>query len=436
MSEEEVTEENIEVQTPEEGGEEESSNPIFDALFKAVESEDTDEEEQEEFTPPSSLQSALHDIEQGIDSEETPEATQEAPEQGSLTQEVEPKKKKKRVARKKEIVDPDFSPVETRSAPPPRQNADTSGLNIHEKSRYELAQWASQNVKGYQGKDAQYLKFFNDHKKYLQTRISEDPDIELENDESYRKFLAQNRPEFDTDFIKNSQLKKDAERSAIEKLTPEIENQKRELTRLKNQPLATKAKADSRKLVAQAVPKEIMEGFRKNPNFSTTHALEAKIVDRVLGEANAMVEAFHDIANDIEDYNSNNPIHAQLAKWIDNEQTSFINSGKTKRQGKTFVRRERFPHVPASEQSKYYTFSDEDMVRILAQRAGSSMKDQINNSLKQLEESGFTRGSVSQKPQSVPQSTQRITPSPRPGPSVESAHQNPSENKVLSLLGL
>ena len=436
MSEEEVKE-NVE-ETPEVAEEEDSSNPIFNALFKAVEN-DEPEEEQEEFVPPSSLQSALHDIEQG-DTGEAEEKKEEQVEQPAAEEEVK-EAPKKRVARKKKIIDPDFKPEVKKTLPPspPKPQSDLSGLNPHEKSRYELAQWASQNMKGYQGKDTQYLQFFKDHKKYLDKRLQEDPDVDLNEDQDYLRFLQQNRPDFNVELVKEAKTLKIAEENALKKLTPEIEKQQKELKRIKAEPAAKKAIASTQGLIAKSVPSEIMTEFRNNPNFTKTHALEAKIVDRVLGDANAMAEAFHQIAGDLVDFDEKNPVHARLSQWIDKEQNAFIQTGKTKKNGKVFVRRERFPHIPANERQNYYTFSDNDLMKILAKRAGDSMKAQIDKSLKDLEASGFVRnGQPAPKAQQpvVQQPTQRMNPSPRPGPSVDSKQSDPNENKVLSLLGL
>ena len=435
MSEEEVKEnENVE-ETPE-VEEEDSSNPIFNALFKAVEKEEPEDEKEEEFAPPSSLQSALHDIEVG--NEEEPKSEEQSTEESQATEEVK-EAPKKRVARKKKIVDPDFKP-ETKIPPKPQSiNVDTTGLNDAEKERYELAKWASSNVDGYKGKDAEYLQFFRNHKKYLEKRIQEDPDVDFQEDEDYKRFLAQNKVNFNANQVKEAKIQRQAEENALQKLTPEIQKQQRELHRLRAEPVAKKAIEESKKLVARAVPAEIMDEFKKNPQFTKTHALEAKIVDRVLGDANKMIEAFHAIASDIIDFDEKNPVHVRLSNWINQEQEAFIQSGKTKRGGKTFVRRERYPNVPAADRDKYYTFSDSDVMQLLAKRAGDSMSKQIAKSLEELESSGFVRQSASlqetQTPQ-VEQPAKRMNPSPRPGPSMETGNSDQGENKVLSLLGL
>lgn len=433
MSEEENQE--IENEVPEEV-EEESSNPIFNALFKAVEEDSPEEgEEQEEaFTPPTSIQSALHEIgqdDQPAAEEETVEEAQEEEEQPA------PEAKKKKVARKKNIVDPDFKPSKPIESKPEAPQVDTSFLNDKEKARYELAKWASSNVEGFRGKDAEYLKFFKAHKDLLDRKIADDPDVNLEEDEEYIRFLKQNRPAFDVQRVNNERIRRDAEKSALDKLQPELEKQKKELAAIRNKPIAKQQIDGTKKAIANNIPKEILEGFRGDPNYTKTHALEAKIVDRVLGDANAMATAFHEINNDIIEYDPKNNIHVALAKWIDLEQDTFIKTGRTKRNGKVFVRRERFNRVPESEKNNYYTFSDEELMDMLAKRAGKSMQDQIQSTLQELQNSGFVRAGQqqAQKPSEPKTSPKPLTPSRRPGPSMDQQGSD-NENKILSLLGI
>ena len=442
MSEEQVNEVEEQEQPAEENVSEDSDNPIFNALFKAVEEEEPKEEEtEEEFTPPSSLHGALHDIEAGATSEPKQE---EEPAEQKEEPAVEAKEpiKKKRVARKKNIVDPNPEAEAPRAAPtskPPVAQENISDLNASEKERYNLAKWASQNVKGYKNKDKEYLAFFRNHKRYIEKRLKEDPETNLTEDEEYQQFLLSNRPIFNVQDVQNRKIQTQAEQKAIEKLQPEIDKQQKEIQRIQNAPKARQEKTDSRRIVSKAVPEEIMNGFKSDPNYTKTHALESKIVDKVLGDAYAMIDAFHDISNDMVDYDENIPTHAALARWIDNEQNAFIQTGKTKRNGKVFIRRERFPQLSEAEQQKYYTFSDKDIINLLAHRAKQSMTTQIEKTLKDLEASGFSRSQAVQKKTETP-STQpsppRHNPSPRPGPAAPQAEAKPSENKVLSLLGM
>ena len=417
---------------------EENSNPIFDALFKAVDDDSEEQkEEEEEFTPPSSLQSALHDIEQDEVGEEQP--SEQPIEQEAKQEEVKPKK---RVARKKKIVDPDFKPsVPTAKPPPlpPLKKEDTSFLTQEEKERYELAQWASKNVDGYAGKDSQYLKFFKDHKKFIEDKLKDDPDTDLTEDESYRQFIARSRPAFDHAKVREAKIKNDAEQSALNKLMPELEQQKKELQKVRNEPRAKMQKQAKKSIINKSIPKEILEGFKSDKDFVKKYRVEAQIVDKVLGDAYSWVDAFYDISNDLVEYDPNNSVHAQLSKWIDGEQTAFINSGKTKRDGKTFIRRERMERVPSNERDNYYTFSDDDLMNILAQRSQHAINNQIKQTLDSLEQQGFKRelAAITQKKaEPAMQQPKAISPTPRPGPAVQASAGEGKDNKILSLLGM
>jgi|11_taG_2_1085331.scaffolds.fasta_scaffold01964_2 hypothetical protein len=431
----EVTQEEPQAEQAE-ASEEDSSNPIFDALFKAVDEDPKEEDEEEEkFVPPSSLQSALHEIEQGNIGEQH---EQEQPVESEAKQEeVKPKK---RVARKKKIVDPDFKEEKfTPPSPPEIPKEDLSSLTEDEKARYDLAKWASKNVDGYRGKEKQYLKFFKDHKQFIEDKLKEDPDIDLTEDETYRQFLGRNRPAFDLNRVKEAKIKSDAEESALQKVLPEIEQQKKELLKVRNEPRAQGQKKSKRALINKSIPKEILDGFRSDKDFTKKYKVESQVVEKVLTDAYALVDAFYDIANDLKDYDPNNAVHVHLSKWIDGEQSAFINSGKTKKQGKTFIRRERMEKVPEHERQNYYTFSDDDLMNILAKRCEVAIGTQIKQTLDNLEQQGFKRdlSALGQKPkEQAVQQPKAISPSPRPGPAVQSSSSEPKDNKILSLLGI
>jgi hypothetical protein len=435
MSEEQIDEQ-VDEAPAVETAEEESGNPIFNALFKAVE-EEQEEEDVREFTPPQSLHGALYELdanEEDLPEDSIEEHKEDVPQEPQATE-----SKPSRVKRRKRIVDPKFEkPLVSPTEPSPQEYDDLTGLNADERKRYELAKWASENLEGYKNKHKSYLSFFRKHQEFLNKKLSEDPDADLSQDSEYRSFLVQNQPAFNAEEVKEKKITTEAEKKALSRLQPEHQRLERQIKALRNEPIAKELKAKKKKLVSDHIPKDVMDLFRSNPNFSKTHALEAKIVDRVLGDAYSMIEAFYDIAHELTDYDENNPIHVKLSKWIDNEQTNFINSGKTKRGGRLFVRRERFPSVPEAERSKYYTFSDDDVMKLLAARAGQSVDTQIKNTLKNLQESGFTRGGQqSLNPPPIPQAAPatRRSPSPRPGPSAPQAEPK-SDNTVLSLLGL
>lgn len=444
MSEEEVDEQVPAEAEPQveasEGGEEESSNPIFNALFKAVESDESQEEEEEEFQPPTSLASALHDIDNGDMGE--PEPSQPESSSEAVQEAVQEVKPKKRVARKKKIIDPNPTSSQPDFTPeiPAEAKEDISDLTQDEVARYELASWASNNLPEHKGKEKKYLGFFRAHKEYINKRLTEDPDIDLTEDSEYRGFLAQNKIEFNAPEIKEKRIISEARAAAAEEYQPRQAELERKLQALENKPKASEAKQASRKSISASIPQEILTAIKDDPEYTQKFRMESEIVDRVLGDAYSMSDAFQDINHNLAEYDESNPVHAQLAKWIDSEQTAFINSGKTRKEGKTFIRRERFAQVSPNDAGKYYTFTDNDILAILAKRVGESINSQISGQLKRLEQAGFTRqvNQVTQAPVEQVQQQAPAAPRPslRPGPSAPQAAEGGNQNKVLDLLGL
>lgn len=438
MSEENIeseTELNAPQDTPEVESQDsiESDNPIFNALFKVVEDELPEEEEVQEPRVPKSLNSALYEIEQGDVGESEAEAEPEPELESTPVAEEKPRRKVAR--RKKKIIDPD--PQQGKAPeiePEPRNNEDLSSLTAEEKERYELASWASKNDEASSGKDKEYLEFFKSHKAYIEERLREDPDLELSDDDQYRNFIRQNKVDFDTPNILRKKLKHEAKAEALEEMRPEQEKIRQELNRMKNQPKAKEVIKEKKGLITKSIPKEVFDAFKSDKDWAKNNKLEAGIVDKVLGDAYAMVDAFYNISHDLTAFDDKNPVHARLSKWIDDEQSAFVNAGKTRRNGKIFIRRERVGSLSEADRSNYYTFSDDDLMSILAKRAKSSMEGQIKSTLSDLEKAGFSRGKFAVQPESPMQSPKTPAPSPRPNSAISPS--KPGDNKVLQLLGM
>lgn len=406
----------------------ESDNPIFNALFKAVENEP--EEEPISYAP-KSLSSTLHEIENEFE-----EPAQE-PQAEVAEQPVVEAPKRKSVKRKRKVVDPNPSVAPAPSyVPEAPEQEDLSGLTPEEQERYSLAKWASANDSTQKGKDKDYLKFFSAHKAYIDERLSQDPDVELAEDPEYRNFINQNKVNFDAPSVLRRKLKHEAKAEALEEIKPEQDKIRRQINRLEREPVAKKAIADKKQLIAKSIPEDIVNSFKEDKDWANNNTLEAGIVDRVLGDAYSLIDAFYNIANDLESFDANNSVHARLSKWIDDEQTAFVNSGKTRRNGKVFIRRERANSLSEAEKNKYYTFSDDDLMNILSKRAKSSMESQIKSTISSIEKAGFTR--VNKQAARVEQTIQTPrAPTPTPRPNSSTSTKSPKqENKVLELLGM
>jgi hypothetical protein len=421
---------------------ESDANPLFDTLFEAA----AEEIEDETRGRPTSLSSALHEIEHEDESpaegepeevEETPPPAVEAP---AATEASVPRK---RIKRKRKVIDPD---PEVPTVAPIRSTEDpfVSELNEDEKERYELSKWAEGNLQGYSGLSGQYLGFFKKHKEYIEKRLSEDPDVDLRDDRDYENFKNINRPKVGSREV--SQMEEErrlsiAEYRAVQKLQPEIERLRREQHVMQEKPkVAEKFNRFKATKLKDAVPADLRQLHSElGSDFKNKHPFEHGIIDSVLSDALAMSESFLQIASGIKPFNEADPLHKRVSDWIDGEQTAFINGGKTVRNGKTFIRRERYSQLSESEREKYYIFTDEQLLDILALRAKQNMNGKVSHLRSQMESAGYTRGKTPARaiPPPAPQPTPKMHPSQSAGATVGAdAVEEPKGKDPLTLLGL
>ena len=435
MSEEEKVEEVVDAPAQEEQApaEESSDNVIFNALYAAAEDEAEEEEEPHEpYTGPTSIHTALS--EEAVNEVEQP---QEQAAQEVVEEEAPKPKAKAKVKRK--IIDPQFDMPTRPNAPVRKPVADPYVKNLlpEEKEAYQISLWASQNVQGQQGLDKKYLDFFKKHKKYL----DDNSDYDLSDSDEYKKFLDQNKPKVDLKKFEREMWTSEAEKRAIQRVQPELAKLRRQQERIQGEPIAKESAQKAKQILFESIPDESREIIKSAgiKGLVEQNPIEAKIINDSLTNAQQMVSTFYDIVHNVSSYDEKNPSHQAVSDFINKEQEKFIKSGRTVKGGKTFVRRERMPLVPKDQVDKYYTFSDDDIVNLIALRAKESMGGQIKNTRSALEKAGYVRNGVQVAPQQSPQVQQprKIqTPTPSKGVSAPVTAQPEQGNSILKLLDL
>ena len=439
MSEEEVQEvqEEEQPQETQEGG-----NKIFDALYNAATEEQEEEEVQEEFVPPSSLQSALHDIGNQQEVEQVEEQPKEEPKVEEKAEEPKPKHKS-RV--KKKIVDPEFKQPQ-QQAPKPETKDDPfiKELLPEEMDRYEIAKWASENLEDQKELASEYLNFFKRHKSFLQKNKDEYGDVA--SSDEYKNFIKKFKPKANMRTLEREMLTAQAEKRALERISPYLQKMEREQMKTRGAPKAKELTVEALKDLTNSIPEKQRGDIVKDAKaFAANNPLEADIVQKSLNSSKSMIEAFYNIIHDVVDYDENNQLHKRVSDFITSEQDKFINSGRTVKGGKTFVRRERMPLVPKDQKDKYYTFTDSDIIRLIKLRAGQNMESQINQIQELIAKAGYVRNQqVQEQPvQEQPVQQQQSPPSPRiqaptqrAGVSAPTAPATKEGNPILKLLDL
>lgn len=458
MSEEqspEVEEPQVEEKT-EETQEQEEQNPLFKSLFDAVEPEKEEVETPLVAPQPSSLTEALHDIElepqpeTTEDTEKEEEVVEEA-KQGEPPEAARPKKKSKKV---KQVIDPQvpeqqLAPeTETKIAFEQQTEEEKviKELIPEEREYYEMAKFASDNMTEHKDLDKQFLEYFKKSKSYVEKRLNDDPYVDLNEDQEYKEFVTKNRPEFspvDAKKIERAIITKQAEEAAEAKVKPEVERLRREQEVARLKPQVEAKKKEYRAQFHKILPEDAQEVLAKDgaEALEKQNPIRYKVMDEITTNLLRFADAFQDITSGLVEYDQGNQLHKELLDWVEKEQDHYINAGDTAKDGKTFMRRERFYRTPEEQRTQYFTWSDDDLMVLLVYRAQERLKETLKYQEAMLEKAGYVRQAQPQVAQPQPQKKPVETPapdiSPAPRVSQQEAPKTKSQtNNVMSILGL
>lgn len=435
-------------------------NPLFKTLFEAGE-EGAEEEEQEVTEEPEDIPMTLNEAMEELDSEpeveqEEEEAEQEPAEPQEEALQVEkgtPKKKKLR-----KVVDPEvpeaYAPKnEYNFEEEEEEEEEDLGFLPAEKEVYDLAKYASRNMAEHKGLDKKFKTFFEKSKSFLDNKIKDDPSFDPEDDYEYKEFMEKNRPEVspaELKKIEKSMWIQQAKEEAKRELMPEQEKIRKEMERSKKAPRVQQAKAAFRSMAQNIIiPEEVNKRFSEGgqdaiEEFRKENPLEFQIMERATGDLLSASDTLTDILMNNVDLDMSNEVHKGLLDWVNEEQENYIKSGQTEQDGRMFMRRERYFQIPEDKRSAYYTWSDDDLLKILALRSKERVAAELAQQREILEKSGYVKASNSvpqnPAPQQVAQApapqAPKISPAPRAGGTVGKQSTTPPDNAMLKALGL
>lgn len=458
MSEEQIEEQAEVIEQPqEEAPKAPQDSPLFKALYEAAE-EPVEQDPAEEVAPepnkiePHTLNEALDLMgEEDEEQDVVEEQVEEQPQEFATTE--EPRKSQPKKKKVKQVIDPDL-PEQPKFEEPAfsKTEADPDEEYIktllpEEREIYTLAKYASQNMDEYKGADEELKTYFNKSKAYIERRLKEDPHVDLREDQEYRNFMAQNRPRFNQNDVKKVEKEMiitEAEKRAEQKSSMENRRLKHELERIKKEPQVLQAKQNLRQAATQIIPEEFREKLGSPEgleNLAKENPFEYQIMDGVATYLTQVSDTFIDITTGMAQYNPNDPTHKRLLEWVDEEQNNFVQSGQTQKDGKVFMRRERYHQLPADKRAEYYTWSDDDLLGLLMARAQQRLQNDLNSHRQALQSAGYTRtGQPAPQPQQVAQPVARQEPpratsAPRPG-GVPAQKASPKTNAMLNILGM
>lgn len=419
--------------------EQERGPSVFDTLFETVEAE-VPEPEPAGITAPTDLENFFESQSEEPEEQEAEPEEEAEPEGASEVKPAEPKKKVKKI---RKIEDPDVQ-AESVAPPEPEPEEDPflGELLPQERERYDLAKYASRKDDRYAGLHDKYLDFFKKQKGYLDKRAEDgDPIDDFQNDEDYRDFVGRNGVNLDP---------ADVRKIEKEMLKDEIRNeQSGELEELRKaqrdaeiKPQVEHSKNEFNSQLSEILPDEIMSVIKEHgiEEAAKQNPFEYQIADEEIRRAQAMSGALIDISAGLSQYSESDPAQSSLVGFIEHEQNAYIETGDTRdSKGRPFMRRERFNSLPSDEErGKYWTWTNEDLFKLMKFRAGQAINTRIEHQRQQMDAAGYTRqtSKPTPAPKPAPEAQPPRNPAPRPSAGSTPSTVSSEDKHPLHVLGL
>ena len=302
---------------------------------------------------------------------------------------------------------PDPTPVET------DDDKFVKTLTDEERDEYELAVYASQQGDAHKGKPAEVLGFF----RKVQQFSTSNPTADAESQE-FKEFIDKNRPSWkpgernrlNRKMIEDSAVKRVEEKLRSENNTEQQKTQAK-LREVEARPVVEKnlerfTGAILGDRAAIGLPAEI-EGISENvindaktmtpDQLAAAHPVEGPVVAQHL----VATREFEKLVSGAVDFDPNNQNHQFLVRFLDQQEGQFSKAPEENRviEGRSWVPRSQMSELLVTDPArarKHWTFSDDQVRKMLAFNAHAATQSRIDN----LSKSGFKREKI-QKPAST-----------------------------------
>lgn len=311
-------------------------------------------------------------------------------------------------------------------------NLDLSGLDEDERAEMETAVFAEQkHPDRYKGHAQRVLDYLKQHKRVV-GEIESAGDEDVEDSSKYKAFVKANKPA-----ITNAERRKlDQERISYQaaqeakaEMSSQLEDLRKQIAETRAGPVIERSLNDFRTVVETILPKEddpIVSQISNSFRDTAVHA----------------AEQFIKLSNKQISYDPANPIHRGMADFIEDQAGLFQKTGDPglKRGKQTFVSRATYNTMAPEQRTNHFTFTDDDVLRILAVNAKMNAEQTIANERKRLEQAGYTRSTPRAGAAVVTPPAQVIPdPSPRtsvgmlpPEPTVTSKPKDPFHDYLMT----
>jgi hypothetical protein len=107
--------------------------------------------------------------------------------------------------------------------------------------------------------------------------------------------------------------------------------------------------------------------------------LEGETVKQYLGLAKHAASEFLNLTGGLTKFDSKNPTHSWLGSFIHEQGTLFLKNGgkELERDGKKFLPRAEYNGLPADRKDKFWSFTDSDVLDMLAYNAKTTVESAV-----------------------------------------------------------
>lgn len=292
---------------------------------------------------------------------------------------------------------------------------DISGLNEDEISEMETAMFAErQHPERYAGHAQKVLDFLRKHKAVvIEIEAAGEDDVE---DSARYKAFKKNNPQ---PYSVSERRRLDTERVAVEvsqraraEVNEELSTLRKQLADTRAAPVVEKTIKDFRAVVESIMPKE---------DDTLVRETTAAVVQR----ASHAAQEFLLLSNRLKQYDDKDPVHKWMGDFIEQQAGIFMGSKDPalRRGTQTFVSRAQYNQLPTETRTKHFTFTDEDILQILAANARVVAEETVKRDRTRLEAAGYVR-----KTSGAPAPRAHVEPDPSPRASASPASGVPNES--------
>lgn len=282
--------------------------------------------------------------------------------------------------------------------PKEEDEIDLSGFGERERETIELLKFGEGKELADKGVSKKVASYYRDRTALIEKLRSDnfdDEDFNPTESREYKQWAAKNRPPVDVSKLENIRKERwieDAKERALAEFRKDSEKRDQEFKQYIEEQEREKLRPEVEREVSQfsdsllsELNPEVTKAYSEQKDWTKVEdsmPIEAPIVRQVLNEYTDKAEVLVSIASGITKLDPRNPTHASLQRFVSSQADHFAKQGpeKTTKGGKKFAHPKDF-----KDPETQWTFSKDDMVKMLSKAAKMVAEQRISSEKKKFE---------------------------------------------------